>query len=209
MLRVYDTTFRIFSSSAGTVFMHQNLPSTDARFWRIKTVPALKGIISPAINHLSFLATFCLQSTILTKVLLQVKYNVTCVSIVIVCRPGPSASLTFSGVCFSITIGCIESNVADSFPPAMRCVKGSRCVAISSRRPVMAQMARVLYKPGCRNATLRDTMKYAWRSGLPITCPAGLVVALVLSWRLPVARPRSCQSASGGAVFGEGLRGFP
>ena len=31
--------------SAGTVFMRQNLMSTDVRFWRIMTVPALKGLI--------------------------------------------------------------------------------------------------------------------------------------------------------------------
>ena len=45
MLRVYghDLYFNYFS--AGTVFIRQNLTSTDVRFWRIKTVPALKGLM--------------------------------------------------------------------------------------------------------------------------------------------------------------------
>ena len=30
--------------SAGTVFIRQNLTSTDVRLWRIKTVPAMKGL---------------------------------------------------------------------------------------------------------------------------------------------------------------------
>ena len=34
----------LYSFSAGPVFIRQNLPSTDVRFWRIKTVPALNGL---------------------------------------------------------------------------------------------------------------------------------------------------------------------
>ena len=30
--------------SAGTVFIRQNMTSADVRFWRIKTVPALKEL---------------------------------------------------------------------------------------------------------------------------------------------------------------------
>ena len=33
------------SFSAGTFFRRQNLTSLDVRFWRLKTVPALKGLI--------------------------------------------------------------------------------------------------------------------------------------------------------------------
>ena len=36
---VYDNSF-----SAGTVFISQNLTSVDVRFWRIKTIPALKEL---------------------------------------------------------------------------------------------------------------------------------------------------------------------
>ena len=32
------------SFSAGTVFIRQDLTSSDVRFWRIKTVPALKRL---------------------------------------------------------------------------------------------------------------------------------------------------------------------
>ena len=44
MLWVYDHWKYIIFFSAGTVFIRQNLPSVDGRFWRIKTVPALKGL---------------------------------------------------------------------------------------------------------------------------------------------------------------------
>ena len=46
----YNFTSRSWMSSevkpfsAGTVFIRQNLTSVDARFWRIKTVPALKEL---------------------------------------------------------------------------------------------------------------------------------------------------------------------
>ena len=33
------------SSSAGTIFRRQNLTSTDVRFWRLKSVRTLKGLI--------------------------------------------------------------------------------------------------------------------------------------------------------------------
>ena len=42
-LRPLEMCFNSFS--AGIVFIRQNLTSTDVRFWRIKTVPALKGSI--------------------------------------------------------------------------------------------------------------------------------------------------------------------
>ena len=45
MLWVYGHTY-FNSHSAGIVFLRQNLTSTDVRFWRIKTVPALKGLTS-------------------------------------------------------------------------------------------------------------------------------------------------------------------
>ena len=45
MLWVYDRNTYFTSFSAGIVFIRQNLTSTDGRFWRIKTVPALKGLI--------------------------------------------------------------------------------------------------------------------------------------------------------------------
>ena len=39
--------YKSFNSfSAGIVFIHQNLTSTDVKFWRIKTIPALKGLIA-------------------------------------------------------------------------------------------------------------------------------------------------------------------
>ena len=40
-----------YSFSAGTLFILQNLPSTDVRFWRIKTVPTLKGSNRDARCH--------------------------------------------------------------------------------------------------------------------------------------------------------------
>ena len=52
MLWVYDhyNYFNFFS--AVIVFMSQNLTSTDVRFWRIKTVPALKGLTLDLLNYL-------------------------------------------------------------------------------------------------------------------------------------------------------------
>ena len=44
MLWVYDHYKYFNSFSAGTVFMRLNLTTTDTRLWRIKTVPALKGL---------------------------------------------------------------------------------------------------------------------------------------------------------------------
>ena len=39
--------YNLFNSFwAGTVFIRQNLTSIDVRFWRMKTVPALKGLLS-------------------------------------------------------------------------------------------------------------------------------------------------------------------
>ena len=46
MLQVYDHYKYFNHLSAGTVFILQNLTSTDVRFWRIKTVPALKGSLT-------------------------------------------------------------------------------------------------------------------------------------------------------------------
>ena len=45
MLWVYNHYTYFNSFGAGTVFIRQNLTSTNVRFWRIKTVPALKGFI--------------------------------------------------------------------------------------------------------------------------------------------------------------------
>ena len=45
MLWVYGH-YKLFNSfSAGTDFRRQNLTSKDVRFWRLKTVPALKGLL--------------------------------------------------------------------------------------------------------------------------------------------------------------------
>ena len=44
MLLVYDRYKYFNSFSAGINFIRQNLTSTDVRFWRIKTIPALKGL---------------------------------------------------------------------------------------------------------------------------------------------------------------------
>ena len=41
--RVYSHYTYVNPFSAGTVFIRQNLTSADVRFWRIKTIPALKG----------------------------------------------------------------------------------------------------------------------------------------------------------------------
>ena len=45
MLWFYDHYKYFISFSAGTVLIRQNLTSTDVRFWRINTVPALQGLI--------------------------------------------------------------------------------------------------------------------------------------------------------------------
>ena len=46
----YGSTYRnykyFYSYSAGIVFIRQNLTSTDVIFWRIKKIPALKGLSS-------------------------------------------------------------------------------------------------------------------------------------------------------------------
>ena len=44
MLWVFGHYTHFNSFSAGIVFIRQNLTSTDVRFWRIKTVPALEGL---------------------------------------------------------------------------------------------------------------------------------------------------------------------
>ena len=44
MLWVCDHYKYFNSFSAGTVFIRQNLPSTDVRSWRLKSVPALKEL---------------------------------------------------------------------------------------------------------------------------------------------------------------------
>ena len=44
MLWVYGHYKYFNSFSAGTIFIRQNLTSTDVWFWRIKTIPALTGL---------------------------------------------------------------------------------------------------------------------------------------------------------------------
>ena len=65
MLWVYGHYRYYFNSfSAGTVFIRQNLTSTDVRFWRIKTVPALKGLrVKMEAQHAPIVTecTFCFQ----------------------------------------------------------------------------------------------------------------------------------------------------
>ena len=60
MLWVYGHYKYFNSFSAGTVFIRQNLTSTDVRFWCIKTVPALKGLkhTQPQKAHLGDI--FCM-----------------------------------------------------------------------------------------------------------------------------------------------------
>ena len=53
MLWVFGYYECIYSFGAGTDFIRQNLTSTDVRFCRIKTVPALKGLIT---LHLFYIA---------------------------------------------------------------------------------------------------------------------------------------------------------
>ena len=43
MLWVYDHYKYFYSYSAGIEFSRQNLTSTDVRFWRQKSIPALYG----------------------------------------------------------------------------------------------------------------------------------------------------------------------
>ena len=52
MLWVYGHHKYVYPFSAGVYFIRQNLTSTDVRFWRIKSVPVLKGL---HINTLSSL----------------------------------------------------------------------------------------------------------------------------------------------------------
>ena len=40
---VYDRLKYLYSYSAGIDIRRQNLTSTDVRFWRLKSMPALKG----------------------------------------------------------------------------------------------------------------------------------------------------------------------
>ena len=52
------------SSSPGTVFIRQNLTSTDIRFWRIKTVPALKGLIIQQMTMKNNLLFVCFRDSL-------------------------------------------------------------------------------------------------------------------------------------------------
>ena len=45
MLWVYGHYKYFNSVSVGNVFIRQNLTSTDVRFWRLKTVPVMKGLM--------------------------------------------------------------------------------------------------------------------------------------------------------------------
>ena len=61
MLRVYGHYRYFIFFSAWIVFIRQNLTSTDGRFWRIKTIPALKGsmcsfnhMCTPSLNEIIF-----------------------------------------------------------------------------------------------------------------------------------------------------------
>ena len=51
MLCVYRHYNLCYSFSAGTVFRRQNLTSADVRFWRLKTVLALKGLNLTNTTH--------------------------------------------------------------------------------------------------------------------------------------------------------------
>ena len=51
MLLVYGHEKYFNSFSAGTVFIRQNLTSTDIGFWSLKTVPALKGSHVVLVTH--------------------------------------------------------------------------------------------------------------------------------------------------------------
>ena len=58
MLWVYGQYKYFNSSSAGTVFIRQNLTSTDVRFWHMKTVPALKELKCSTFNELITQSTY-------------------------------------------------------------------------------------------------------------------------------------------------------
>ena len=73
MLWVFDH-YKFFNFfSAGIVFIRQNLTSTDVRFWRIKTIPALKGLNTwiicetPKLRVISVYTSHCLQGIRVTS----------------------------------------------------------------------------------------------------------------------------------------------
>ena len=51
MLWVYGHYEYFYFYSAGIDFSRQNLTSTDVRFWRLKSIPALKGLITQMSNY--------------------------------------------------------------------------------------------------------------------------------------------------------------
>ena len=53
----------VFAFSAGTVFRRQNLTSIDVKFWRLTTVPALKGFIYVKYSR----APICLYASLENK----------------------------------------------------------------------------------------------------------------------------------------------
>ena len=55
MLWIYGHYKYYNSFSVGTVFIRQNLTSTDVRLWRIKTVPAVKGINTKRLANIALL----------------------------------------------------------------------------------------------------------------------------------------------------------
>ena len=72
MLWVYDHWKYFDFFSAGIVFIRQNLTSIDVRFWRIKTVPVLKGLKpnwTPTTNtvHNQQSSHLCITRPILDK----------------------------------------------------------------------------------------------------------------------------------------------
>ena len=44
MLWVYEHQKYVYSYNAGIDFSRENLTSTDVRFWRLKSIPALEGL---------------------------------------------------------------------------------------------------------------------------------------------------------------------
>ena len=56
--------------SAETVFIRQNLTSTDVRFWHIKTVPALKGLRKNVLSKDYLPNTSIIDGALLTRVLI-------------------------------------------------------------------------------------------------------------------------------------------
>ena len=44
MLWVYDKYKYLYDYCTGIDFRRQNLTSTDVRFWRLKSIPALQGL---------------------------------------------------------------------------------------------------------------------------------------------------------------------